>query len=377
MRKQWLLSLMLLGLLPAAANAKSAWPFWDRYAEQFLKPDGRVVDPDRNAMTTSEGQSYALFFSLVANDPRSFQKILSWTENNLAQGDLAKNLPSWSWGKKDDNQWGILDENSAADSDLWISYCLIQAGSLWKRPDYQAKGKSLLLHIAQEEVSTVPRIGPMLLPGKKDFTSLGQWTFNPSYLPLPLLYAASVADPSGPWKQMARNLPDWLQQVSPSGFAMDWVQCGITSCSAVPGPGNTSGVPHGSYDAIRVYLWAGIAEKNTPGNQKILKIFSPMLAYVKTHPSPPESVSPNGNVLSTASPTSFAAALVPFAFSSGDSALANQLQQKVMGSIYAPTGLLGNPARYYDQNLALFALGWQEQHYRFAPDGTLRVSWKT
>ena len=26
--------------------------------------------------------------------------------------------------------------------------------------------------------------------------------------------------------------------------------------------------------------------------------------------------------------------------------------------------------------MALFALGWQEQRFRFAPDGTLRVQWK-
>lgn len=377
MRKHWILSLVLLGLLPSPASAKSAWPFWDRYAENFVKPDGRVVDPDRNAMTTSEGQSYALFFSLVANDQRSFQKILRWTEDNLAQGDLGQNLPAWSWGRNPDNQWSVLDANSASDSDLWIAYSLMQAGSLWKRPDYRSKGKSLLLHIAQEEVTNIPRIGPMLLPGKNGFQGLGQWTLNPSYLPLPLLCAASAADPGGPWKQMASNLPSWLEQVSPAGFAMDWVQCSITSCSAAIAPGTTTTPPRGSYDAIRVYLWAGLAEKNTPGNQKILTIFSPMLSYLKTHPLPPESVASNGDVLSATAPVSFAASLIPFAFNSGEYTVTNQLRKKVIESISASTGLLGNPARYYDQNLALFALGWQERHFRFASDGTLRVLWKT
>jgi endoglucanase len=52
------------------------------------------------------------------------------------------------------------------------------------------------------------------------------------------------------------------------------------------------------------------------------------------------------------------------------------LQQNVVAEISKTTGLLGNPPRYYDQNLALFALGWQEHRFWFAPDGTLRVQWK-
>ncbi len=365
---------VLMGPLTPSSWAKSAWPFWDSYAARFINEDGRVIDPDRNAMTTSEGQSYALFFSLVANDRDSFQKILQWTDSNLAQGDLSKNLPAWSWGKTTDNQWGVLDPNSASDADLWIAYSLMQAGTLWKRTDYSAKGNSLLLLISQQEVAEIPRFGPMLLPGKHGFQKNDTWTMNPSYLPLPLLRAAGIANPAGPWKQMAHHLPDWLEQASPRGFAMDWVQCDATHCYPVSGPGDAA-PPHGSYDAIRVYLWAGIAAKETPGNEQILKTFSPMLAYLKTHPLPPESVGANGDVLSTSAPMSFAAALVPFAYNSGEYAVTNQLRETVVSSISKTTGLLGSPARYYDQVLALFALGWHQRHYRFAPDGTLRVSW--
>jgi len=50
--------------------------------------------------------------------------------------------------------------------------------------------------------------------------------------------------------------------------------------------------------------------------------------------------------------------------------------RNLLAQIEPSTGLLGDPPKYYDQNLALFALGWQEQRFRFAPDGTLRVQWK-
>src|ERR1700744_2342256 len=101
MRMTFMLSAALLaGMSPLPAAGLSTWPFWDHYAAHFISPEGRVIDPDRNKMTTSEGQSYALFFALVANDRPAFEKLLSWTEDNLAQGDLAKNLPAWSWGQK-------------------------------------------------------------------------------------------------------------------------------------------------------------------------------------------------------------------------------------------------------------------------------------
>ena len=40
-----------------------------------------------------------MFFALVANDRARFDKLLSWTEANLAGGDLTQRLPAWSWGK--------------------------------------------------------------------------------------------------------------------------------------------------------------------------------------------------------------------------------------------------------------------------------------
>jgi endo-1,4-beta-D-glucanase Y len=360
------------------ASAESSWPFWDHYAAHFLTPEGRVVDPDRNSMTTSEGQSYAMFFSLVAGDMASFDRLRSWTETNLAQGSLSKNLPAWSWGKNNNGSWGVLDRNSASDSDLWIAYSLIEAGTLWKRSDYSQTGRALLTLIAKEEVAQLPNIGPVLLPGRQGFTPQpDQWLLNPSYLPLPLLLASDRAAPNGPWKQMATALPSWLLQASPSGFAMDWVEYTAgKGFSPAPAPGIASKPPCGSYDAIRVYLWAGMAAPEMPGAGKLLEIFAPMAQLVKIRQTLPESIYPNGSVSNNAAPVSFQAALLPLLWSSGDKLTANAQQRNVIAQFDHETGLLGVEPHYYDQNLALFALGWQEQRFRFAPDGALRVQWK-
>ncbi len=115
--------------------------FWNSYQVKFIDPQGRVIVWDDGGITTSEGQSYALFFALVANNPKLFQKILTWTQDNLAQGNLTAHLPAWRWGERPNKTWGVLDTNSAADADLWIAYTLIQAGRLWNRNSYTAIAK--------------------------------------------------------------------------------------------------------------------------------------------------------------------------------------------------------------------------------------------
>lgn len=127
-----------------------------------------MIDPsDARKITTSEGQSYAMFFALAANDRRAFDTLLAWTENNLAQGSLKIICPRL-WGQKDPPR-AVLDSNSASDGDIWIAWSLLEAGRLWKEPRYTEIGKALLKRIASEEVVTVPGLGSMLLPGKIGF----------------------------------------------------------------------------------------------------------------------------------------------------------------------------------------------------------------
>ncbi len=360
------------------AAAKSSWPFWDHYAARFVTSEGRVEDPDRDSMTTSEAQGYAMFFALVAGDASSFERLRSWTEKNLAQGNLAENLPAWSWGRTNDGSWRILDQNSASDADLWIAYSLIEAGELWRKPAYSRSGKAILSEIAKEEVATVPHVGSVLLPGRQGFhPETNRWVLNPSYLPLPLLFAADRTIPSGPWKQMALGLPGWLRQASPSGFAMDWVEY-VEGKGFLPAgdPGNPGKSARGSYDAIRVYLWAGMTAQETPGEEALLDIFRPMSRRMRTSARPPESIDFDGNASNVSGPAGFSAALLPYLCSSGERIAAATQQREVESQFDRETGLLGAPPRYYDQNLALFALGWQEQRFRFAPDGELRVRWQ-
>jgi endoglucanase len=367
------------------------WPFWEQYAAHFIGPQGRVIEGSEADRTTSEGQAYALFFALVGNDRLRFDLVLNWTQDNLAGGDLHKRLPAWKWGHGEDGKWRVLDDNSAADADLWMAYSLLEASRLWDEPEeYGELGKSLLSRIAAEEVADLPGQGPMLLPGRFGFHPVAdQWIVNASYIPPPLLWAAARAQPDGPWKQINEQMETLVCQGSGSGFAMDWdIYTSGKGYAPTAGPGGSvasaanAPVPGGSYDAIRVYLWAGLSHNAglSAAQQKRqhagLDCLGGMATYLDTHATPPEVVDPSGKVLQPEGTVGFSAALLPYlqlehrptAFAAQHARLESHKNDVL--------GLYGeNDPRYYDQNLTLFALGWSEQRLAFEPDGKLRVKW--
>ena len=52
------------------------WPLWTEFLKFFVTADGRVIYSfPPKADSVSEGQSYAMFFALIANDPVNFEKI--------------------------------------------------------------------------------------------------------------------------------------------------------------------------------------------------------------------------------------------------------------------------------------------------------------
>jgi endoglucanase len=356
------------------------WPLWENYAAHMIDPQGRVIDHTAQDHTTSEGQSYGMFFALVANDRARFDKIFSWTETNLAAGDLAQHLPSWIWGKSPDGSWRALDPNPASDADLWIAYDLMEAGRLWHEPRYQKLGTLMAMRIAQQEVVSVPGLGTTLLPGPVGFhPDAGTWLLNPSYLPPSLLAYFARAIPTGPWRAVLESLQPMLARGSGAGYAMDWVAAGTDIRPSISPPqlaaGMTDKAPIGSYDAIRVYLWLGIADPATPGVHALLPSVSGMAAYLKVHVTPPEQVDSQGRVLSMSAPPGFSAALIPYLHALGLAAAEKSQIDRLAATKDATQELYGHNAAYYDQNLALFSTGWTEQRYRFDRDGTLQVKW--
>lgn len=366
-------SLFLMLITAGAAARDTSWPLWESYAATFIDSQGRVIDWDENGRTTSEGQAYSLFFAMVADDRERFDRVLAWTRDNLAAGDLNERLPAWHWGKSPDGQWGTLDNNAASDADLWIAYTLLQAGRLWDQPRLTALGLSLANRIAREEVAQLPSLGAMLLPGPRGFEpSSGTFVLNPSYLPVQLMLGLAKAQPNGPWSHIASQIPHVIQRSSPKGFALDWVTCRQGGqFRAEDAQGNQA---LASYDAIRVYLWAGLLHPSTPGRESILAATSGMRHQLKRHPVPPSVISPDGKVKVADSGAGFSAALIPYLSALREPGLVAEQQRRLRSEWNAKAGLYGLRPRYYDQNLALFSEGWSQGRYFFASDGQLECA---
>lgn len=356
----------LLCALPLA-RAASSWPAWQVLADSSLSADGRMIDRSQDDLrSTSEGQSYALFFALVDNDQALFDRILAWTQDNLADGDMHRHLPAWLWGRDDKGRWRVLDDNSASDSDLWLAYALLEAGRLWHRPALRHIAEGMLAQVREREIAILPDLGPMLLPGPQGFVEGDATRLNPSYLPLPLLRRFATIDRGSPWAALADNTLELLRQTTPHGFAPDWTAWRDGAFAIDPVKGAT-----GSYDAIRCYLWAGLLSPRDRHFREQLRLLSGPLQRLRAGKPIWEQVDTRNGEGRGEGGYGFRAALLPYLLAQGEPVLARALQ----ASLPTPTQQRADAPAYYAQMLTLFGLGWAEGRYRFAADGQLRPRW--
>lgn len=353
-----------------ASHCRSSWPAWESFKNNLISHDGRVIDYSSEAnKTTSEGQAYALFFALVANDRDTFDHLLDWTENNLAPNDFSAELPAWAWGKDSDGNWKILDKNSASDADLWMAYTLGEAGRLWNDRGYLALSSLLSNRILQDETFEASRLGLVLLPGIHGFVlDENRLRLNPSYLPMQLLkwFATHGEDPR--WDALYKSSRKIILEASLGGYAPEWVIFDQKLGRVLQDEAESDGV--GSYNAIRVYMWAGMMHGDDPTRQALLEKLLPMGHYIRNHGAPPESIHILTGEANGIGSSGFSAAMLPFLQAAGLNKVAEQQLQRIESSPIAANN-------YYDQVLSLFALGWREKLYRFNSTGDITPLWKS
>lgn len=355
-----------------ACGTTPDWPLWRAYVDAFIQKDGRVIDHTGGGHSTSEGQAYALFHALVANDRATFDKVLGWMTRQLAQGDLGAHLPAWKWGKQEGGGWGVLDENAASDADLWTAYTLYEASRLWKDGALRTLAKRLTGEIVTHEVAELGDLGPTLLPAPFGFAhDDGTYRLNPSYLPVQVLRGMVTHKAPGPWGAITASSVQVVAGSAQHGLAPDW-----TAWSAEKGfyVDPASG-PVGSYDAIRCYLWAGTLHDDDPDKATIATRLGGMVKLWDARGFVPEKVNPPLELaFPTPAPVGFAAALLPDVQVAGTFTQLVRLQQQVESQANGK-GLYGNPPTYYDTNLLLFGKGFVDGHYRFEADGHLTTPW--
>jgi len=338
------------------------WQEWNAFKRDLIRPEGRVVDlSDEREITTSEGQSYALFFALVDNDPVLFRRLVHWTETHLAGGDLTARLPAWLWGRTDDGEWGVLDANTASDSNLWIAYALLEAGRLWGEHSYTSLGSLILQRMAREEVRRVPGMGWVLLPGRRGFEFKDRVRLNPSYVPPQLLALAGHAIRDPVWHRLLDSSIDFLVNTAPLGLAPDWVD--VRQGKIQP----TEAGRIGSYNAIRVYLWVGMLHPDAPGADRLVGHYRQALRYLDVDGLPAERVDVVDGRSGGSGPIGFSAAILPL-FS--DLPFGEQQRARLTPEAIEQAG-------YYSRVLSLFGTGWDTKRFAFDVNGRVKPRWRT
>src|SRR5206468_11130592 len=98
-----------------------------------------VRDPLRGGRVTSEAQSYALLQAAWLRDADTFERVRTWTDDNLKRPD---GLYAWLWDPRDGGR--VIDVNTATDGDTDIAFALVIAADAFNRPDYRAEAQEIV-----------------------------------------------------------------------------------------------------------------------------------------------------------------------------------------------------------------------------------------
>lgn len=358
-----LCALGLFWTVPAAAES-CVWPDWQRFTKVMISPEGQVIDRSlAQTETTAESQAHALFFALVNNEPARFRRILGWTEENLAAGDLRTRLPASLWTHDANRAEPYLEEGSASHADLWFAYSLLEASRLWGVAEYRELGLKILALTEQELLSDMPSLGTVVLPSQAGSEDVSGWRLKPGDMPLQLLDRFAAESPL--WAQVAKNTRNLLLASAPQGFAPDGL---VWHYSGNPLPDSRERA-EGDLDAIRVYLWLGMLHPDALGRELLQKHYAPIVQLTASAGAPPERVDAlTGEAEGAAGPES-SAALLPLIHALDQRALNRQRARLVAG-----TAANESPALHA---LRLFGRGWDEGRFRFGKDGRLVPAWQS
>jgi endoglucanase len=215
----------------------------ERFLDGYVEEDGRVARHDQDGTTVAEGQAYAMLLALAIGDEERFDRVWSWTRENL-QGPDGLLASLWAGGR-------IADSDAAADADLDAARALVLAGSRFDAREYTAEGVAIAEAIlANETAASEGR--PVLVAGP--WARTAPPLFNPSYFD-PRTFADLAAATDDPrWRELAESSRDLVAELTaqPPALPPDWarVEGGTAVASAAPSAPEEE--PRYGFDAVRV-----------------------------------------------------------------------------------------------------------------------------
>lgn len=271
---------------------------WAIFKSRFIRDNGKLVD-SFSALSHSEGQGYAMLLALGADDRATFDKIWTWTRDNLKRP--TDSLLAWNWTPTLGGPGGAIgDSNDATDGDILVAWALHRAARQWQAPAYDAAAKPIARDVLEKLVRKVGGFA-VLLPGLNGFEHDGTITVNLSYWIFPAFLSLNEIVPSLRWYELERSglylvnaarfgtakLPaDWMA-VKPDGH-------GGLDLSLLPDK------PNYGFDAMRIplyLLWDGKASADSVApllsfwekskNNKIPAVVNLVSGAASDYPIPP------------------------------------------------------------------------------------------
>ncbi len=348
-------------IMSYSCNAKSIKKIlnesWLTYKEQFIQKDGRVIDKFNGDISTSEGQAYAMFRSVLMNDKTTFYLTLDWAIRNLRypRGDW---LFAWKWGKDKSGNWGVLDTNSAGDADQLIAFSLILGYIKWKDDSLRIMAKRILNDIWTKEVV---RVGDWyyVLPGEwaKDYKD---YKINPSYF-LPFAYPYfNEIDSTRPWDTLIVSTYRVLDKASTwVGLPVNWAFVNSeTGEIYIVDDDPTDNTSDFGFDAMRVFQNVFLDYKLFKRNAAISYLHSQkwLISFWKAREMIPAEITVYGFPRKNYEALSVYGGILPAVYVIDRKTFVDICKRKILKSY--KKGIFGNPKDYYAQNIVWFSLAF-------------------
>lgn len=232
---------------------------WVRYRDRFMTADGRIVDEGRGGISTSEGQGFGMLLAVAHNDRIAFDKLWTWTKENL--GKRQDGLFVWTWKPGEPPS---RDTVNATDGDVLIAWALVRAGQEWN--DHALTDEAIRRARAIRSFDTLAReikqkfyLAPDV--GQPDHGA--GIVVNPSYIIFPAFRDLDVIDPNWLWGQLTHSGLRLLEaaRFGPHRLPPDWLIARDDGAFALP---EKTYDRVAGYEAVRIplyLLWANLADE--------------------------------------------------------------------------------------------------------------------
>lgn len=335
---------------------------WEYYKKNFISNDGRVIDPLRGSVTTSEGEAYAMMRALLMRDKTTFDKTYNWAKYNLQHKN--DKLFAWLWGQKNPGQeieieYGVIDQNGASDADAEIAISLIFAYKVWGQGSYMEDALKIINDVWDKE--TVVINGERILVAGINQNKIENLEVNPSYFMINGFRIFAKVDKDHDWQKLVDSsyrLTNWCIDHIESGLPPDEFYISRNT-GIITFDKDKSDF---SYDAVRVFyrFYTDYMLTNDSRAEKLLSKSNLFINRWRSEKKFYTCYRQNGELKNYDEAIGSIALLLP-AIRMYDKNAADEIYQNRIKAKYNYRGYWSDPTDYYAQNLVWFG-NWLYQN---------------